>query len=202
MKRINKLLSHPDFTKNLNHLAILEKDRIYCHHDLSHLLDVARIACLLQYKKTETNLKSTILFSNEIIYASALLHDLGRVLQYEQGLPHEIAGLMLAQKILIDCDFTKSEQVLILDAIQFHRKDPNLFFDTTENKEKKEILKHPIVRQLNISLHSENKKVNYLEDIFETVEELKNKIISKKSNDTFHNYSCYSCSNSFRNLFV
>ncbi len=140
MKRINKLLSHPDFTKNLNHLAILEKDRIYCRHDLSHLLDVARIACLLQYKKAETNLKSTILFSDEIIYAAALLHDLGRVLQYEQGLPHETAGLVLAKKILIDCDFTKSEQVLILDAIQFHRKNPNLFSDDIEDKEKEEIL--------------------------------------------------------------
>lgn len=34
-----------------------------------------------------------------------------------------------------------------------------------------------MVRQINISLHSENKKVNYLQDIFETVDKLKDKII-------------------------
>lgn len=120
MKRINQLLHHSDFIQTLEKLEILEADRIYCHHGLSHLLDVARIACLLQYNQKE-EIKE--LFSMEIIYASALLHDIGRVLQYEQGLPHETAGLLLAQKILNECNFTKSEQNLILKAILFHRKE-------------------------------------------------------------------------------
>ena len=124
MERINRLLHHPDFSENLKRLDILEMNRIYCRHGLPHLLDVARIACLLQYKKKET-FESAILFSDEIIYAAALLHDLGRVFEYEQALPHETAGLELAEIILNDCSFTKSEQSLILDAIQFHRKNPD-----------------------------------------------------------------------------
>lgn len=139
MKRINQLLHHPVFTDHLDRLAQLEKDRIYCCHGLSHLLDTARIACLLQYQKgndpqeaEKTEELSTISTKNspkesafpvEIIYAAALLHDIGRVLQYEQGLPHETAGLAAAKQILTDCSFTAHEQALILDAIQFHRRD-------------------------------------------------------------------------------
>lgn len=139
MKRINQLLHHPVFIDHLDRLAQLEKDRIYCCHGLSHLLDTARIACLLQYQKgnapqeaEKTEKLSTISKKNppkessfpvEIIYAAALLHDIGRVLQYEQGLPHETAGLAAAKQILTDCSFTAHEQALVLDAIQFHRRD-------------------------------------------------------------------------------
>lgn len=121
MKRINQLLHHPVFTGHLDRLAQLEKDRIYCCHGLSHLLDTARIACLLQYQKGNVPPKESA-FPVEIIYAAALLHDIGRVLQYEQGLPHETAGLAAAKQILTDCCFTAHEQALILDVIQFHRK--------------------------------------------------------------------------------
>lgn len=122
MQRINKLLQHPAFIENLNRLNALEADRTYCRHGLSHLLDVARIALILQYQEqNSTDNRCAAPFSEETIYAAALLHDIGRVLQYEQGLPHETAGLCLARQILQDCSFTKTEQALILDAIQFHR---------------------------------------------------------------------------------
>lgn len=141
MERINRLLHHPSFQENLTRLEQLEADRIYCCHGLSHLLDTARLACLLQYQNNESNSQqaaqkpklstearantpSTMCnIPNEVIYAAALLHDIGRVLQYEQGLPHETAGLAIAELILKDCGFTKSERLLILDAIQFHRRD-------------------------------------------------------------------------------
>lgn len=122
MERVNQILHHSKFIENLNRLETLEADRIYCHHGLSHLLDVARLASLLQYKKKENKPSNTFSFPDEIIYAAALLHDIGRVLQYEQGISHETAGLKLAEQILKDCGFTKSEQMFILDAIQFHRK--------------------------------------------------------------------------------
>jgi HD superfamily phosphodiesterase len=128
MKRINQLLHHPDFTGTINRLETLEHDRIYCRHGLSHLLDTARIATLLQYQDIQTSPasspehdKAAQSIDLELIYAAALLHDIGRVLQYEQNLPHETAGLPLAEKILKDCDFTVSEQALILNAILFHR---------------------------------------------------------------------------------
>ena len=148
MTRINTLLHHKDFTEALHRLNELEADRIYCRHGLSHLLDTARIACLLQYEQLEHYSQPAALsqdlstknnqdtpspvykIETELIYAAALLHDLGRILQYEQNLPHETAGLPLAKKLLTDCGFTTSEQELILGSIQFHRNSKK---DTAQN---------------------------------------------------------------------
>ncbi len=65
----------------------------------------------------------------------------------------------------------------ILDLCQKYNKQVNITTNGTLIKEKLGELKHPVVRQINLSLHSENKKENYLEEIFETVDELKDKII-------------------------
>lgn len=65
----------------------------------------------------------------------------------------------------------------ILDLCQKYNKKVNITTNGTLLKERQQELKHPIVRQINLSLHSENKKENYLEEIFETVNYLKDKII-------------------------
>lgn len=65
----------------------------------------------------------------------------------------------------------------ILDLCQKYNKKVNITTNGTLLKEKQEELNHPVVRQINLSLHSENKKENYLEEIFETVDKLKGKII-------------------------
>ena len=65
----------------------------------------------------------------------------------------------------------------LLDIAEKYNKQVNITTNGTLLKDKKELLKHPSIRQINISLHSENNKDNYLEDIIETIEELKNKII-------------------------
>ena len=65
----------------------------------------------------------------------------------------------------------------ILDLCHKYQKYVNITTNGTLLKDKKELLKHPAIRQINISLHSENEKENYLEDIFTTVDNLKNKII-------------------------
>lgn len=65
----------------------------------------------------------------------------------------------------------------ILDLCERYHKKVNITTNGTLLRKKQEVLKHSIVRQINISLHSENQKNNYLEDIFQTVEELKDKII-------------------------
>ena len=57
------------------------------------------------------------------------------------------------------------------------KKKVKITLNGTLLKERKIELNHPAVRQINISLHSENKKENYLEEIFETVDKLKEKII-------------------------
>lgn len=65
----------------------------------------------------------------------------------------------------------------ILDLCQKHHKKVNITTNGTLLKEKQQELKNQVVRQINISLHSENQKENYLEDIFQTVDNLKDKIV-------------------------
>lgn len=65
----------------------------------------------------------------------------------------------------------------ILDLCQKYHKKVNITTNGTLLKERQKELSHPIVRQINISLHSENKKENYLEEIFATVDKLKDKIV-------------------------
>jgi len=57
---------------------------------------VARISYLMILEKR-------LPVSKDIIYATALLHDLGRADQYEKGISHEEAGAILAEEILTDC---------------------------------------------------------------------------------------------------
>jgi len=52
---------------------------------------------------------------------------------------------------------------------KYHKK-VTITTNGTLLKERKSILKSPCVRQINISLHSENNKENYLEDIFKVVD--------------------------------
>ena len=65
----------------------------------------------------------------------------------------------------------------LLDLADKYHKHVNITTNGTLLLEKTDILKHKAVRQINISLHSENKKENYLEDINNFVENLKDKII-------------------------
>ena len=65
----------------------------------------------------------------------------------------------------------------ILDLAYKYNKHVNITTNGTLLKEKIDILNHKAVRQINISLHSENNKENYLDDIYNVVENLKEKII-------------------------
>ena len=45
-----------------------------------------------------------------VIYAIGLLHDIGRVEQYEKGIGHHIASFNIAKEILKDIDFKEEEK--------------------------------------------------------------------------------------------
>ena len=49
-----------------------------------------------------------------------MLHDIGRFVEYEQGLPHPLESSKLAKEILIDCKFEEEEIRWILEAIREH----------------------------------------------------------------------------------
>ena len=92
MERVNQILQHTLYQSCRRQIDEKEKDRIFCGHDMGHLLDVARLAWIF-------NLEANQEISKERIYAAALLHDIGRHIQYENGTPHQIAGLPIAEQI-------------------------------------------------------------------------------------------------------
>lgn len=116
MERIDQIINHTEFQKHLFNIMELEQDRLFCKHQMSHFLSVARIAMLI---KEEEKLS----VDKELIYAAALLHDIGRGLQYETGMPHEQASAEIAIGILEDCLFNNFEISEITKAILNHR-DP------------------------------------------------------------------------------
>ncbi|MBZ4644922.1 MAG: uncharacterized protein PWR27_862 [Petroclostridium sp.] len=118
MKRIAKILENPQYIDYLNRNAEAEKDRVFCHHDLCHAVDVARVAYIMV-------LENRLMIKKDIIYAAALLHDIGRWKEYAQGLDHAEVSAQLAVDILIDSGFNSEERDFILRAIRDHRKDGN-----------------------------------------------------------------------------
>lgn len=114
MDRLSRIWEHPLFQESLHTIETLEQDRIFCGHDRSHLFDVARIAYI-------ENLEEQMNIPKHLIYSAALLHDIGRHLQYQQGIPHHEASAQIAEKILPDCGFSQEETQLILEAILSHR---------------------------------------------------------------------------------
>ncbi|GAA0120796.1 MAG: HD domain-containing protein [Clostridium argentinense] len=121
-ERINKILNNEDFIKYVNELKILEEERKFCRHGIDHSLDVARI---MYIKSLEENLN----INKDIIYGAALLHDLGRVLQYKENIEHHKGSSIIAKDILIHCGYKEKEIEEILIAIENHRnnnKETNL----------------------------------------------------------------------------
>ena len=65
----------------------------------------------------------------------------------------------------------------ILDLCEKYHKKVNITTNATLLKAKEKILSHPAIRQINLSVHSENQEKNYLEEIFEVTDKLKEKNI-------------------------
>lgn len=114
MKRIDKILNHDLYVRYTERTNEYEKERVFCRHNMEHFLAVARIAQIL-------NLKKKLKIKKAYVYAAALLHDIGRFKQYEDGTPHEKVSAALAPQILAECGFHEKETDVIIDAIRNHR---------------------------------------------------------------------------------
>ena len=110
MDRVNQIWNHPLYQNELNKLQLLETDREFCRHTPEHFLDVARLAYI---RALEENAP----VSKELIYCTALLHDIGRARQYEDGTPHDEAGAAIAGQILNELGFSMEEVEAIIAAI-------------------------------------------------------------------------------------
>lgn len=133
MNRVNCILKDNDFKIYQAKNQEREINRVFCHHDMNHLLDVCRVAWIL-------NLEENLGISKEIIYAAGLLHDIGRWQEYDTGKDHAEVSSELATPILQRCGFKDTECEEIIDAIANHR-----------NKEHKNNLNRIIYRSDKIS---------------------------------------------------
>ncbi len=114
MNRVNRIIRHPLWRTYVDEIERLEGERRFCRHGIDHLLHVARLAYL-------ENLENGMQIGKEQIYAAALLHDIGRSLEYTEGIPHEEAGFSLSQAILPQCGFGGGGAEEILRAVRSHR---------------------------------------------------------------------------------
>lgn len=122
MQNTNLILNLPMVQEKLENLRKLEDERIYCRHDLSHFFDVARICYILC-------LENRLPVNKDMVYTTAILHDLGREDQLTLGIDHDIASVEFAGLCLEHTDFTSEEKEQILHAIGHHRsKEGGLSF--------------------------------------------------------------------------
>ena len=100
MYRLNEVVHHWIYQDYYGRIKRLEKERIFCCHQMPHFLDVARIAYI-------KNLEENLGFEKDVIYTAAVLHDIAK--EILTTLP-EVA------------QFTEEEQQQILRAIRGHRR--------------------------------------------------------------------------------
>lgn len=149
MKRVDAILTDPSFLKRIDAIEEGEADRVYCKHGMEHILSVARIAYELymelyidwldnEWHHTDMVKDETINEMNddiernfwnkeymkEIIYSTALLHDIGRCSKYEETMSHREAGPIIARPILERTGFTYGEIGNICEAIKLHGTVP------------------------------------------------------------------------------
>lgn len=116
MENVNIILNNKKYKQALKKIEEYEKDREFCNHTIEHFIDVSRIAYIMV-------LEEKLSVSKEVIYAIGLLHDIGRVRQYEEGIHHDIASVEMSREILKETSFTEQEIHIILNAIANHRKE-------------------------------------------------------------------------------
>ena len=116
MENINIILNNKEYKQALEKLSEYEKNREFCNHTIEHFIDVSRIAYIMV-------LEEKLSVSKEVIYAIGLLHDIGRVKQYEEGIHHDIASVEMSKEILKETSFTDKEINIILNGIANHRKE-------------------------------------------------------------------------------
>ncbi|MCM1272496.1 MAG: HD domain-containing protein [Clostridium sp.] len=116
MDKIKKILNNERYQYYVNYIETMETDRNYCLHGMEHSLDVARIAYII-------SLEHNMGIDKELIYAMALLHDIGRAEEYKDGSPHHQAGVDIAGDILDEAGFSESDRNRICRAIACHKNE-------------------------------------------------------------------------------
>ena len=145
MPRLNAVWNHPLYQKYYRENEKIEHDREFCCHQITHLLDVARIA-----------------------YIKNLEAGLGIDKEYTDKIPHEIAGEKIAGEILDTLSekdaFSEAERAWILEAVRGHRRKCNgmsevarLFYEC--DKRSRNCFACPVKEQCNWSEEEKNMEI-------------------------------------------
>ena len=113
MDRVNAILANEEYKDWMEQIRTSEKERRFCCHGIDHCLDVARIGMLM-------NREEKLGLEPELIYAAALLHDIGRAVSYQTSEEHHLASVRNSRSILLATGFSGKETELILEAISKH----------------------------------------------------------------------------------
>ena len=116
MERYNLIVQDELYIDLLKRLEVAEADRIFCRHGIGHLLDVARIAYIMV-------LECGADYSKDVVYAAGLLHDIGRLAQYETGVGHHEAGVPIVKDIMGRCGYSQEEIAIVCEAVGAHRRE-------------------------------------------------------------------------------
>lgn len=133
-----------------------EAERIYCHHELEHGLDVCRIAWIMYledvisddtfeenmidppagYPTMEGMCDTDLLRARreeikDRFYVVGLLHDIGRSIQYRTGEHHSTAGAELTGQILSEIEYPEDRIRETVDFIRDHHGRQNIYTDKT-----------------------------------------------------------------------
>ncbi|MDD4371320.1 MAG: HD domain-containing protein [Anaerostipes sp.] len=114
MERYQRIIQHELYKNAYESIYRAEENREFCHHDMEHFLAVARLTYIFV-------LEQNLPMSKDIVYALGFLHDIGRCKEYENGTPHEEAGIEIAREILPACGYNQEECSMILQIIGDHR---------------------------------------------------------------------------------
>lgn len=114
----NRILVNETYRTELDTLRKLEKDRVFCGHDIEHFLDVARITMIICMEKG-------IDVMPDLIYSASLLHDIGRSREYTENIPHHVAGKETAEKILDEVGCCEDMKEKIISLILNHSNREN-----------------------------------------------------------------------------
>ena len=114
MDRVDRIIYNDEYRRLMETVRNKETDRIFCRHGFEHCLDVARIAYIM-------NIEQGYAIDREIIYAAALLHDVGRADPDDTGRKHHELSVEYAGRILEQCGFSTQENEQICDSIGSHK---------------------------------------------------------------------------------
>ncbi len=110
---MEEVLTHPKYAAYLSRLTELEKDRKFCKHDEIHFFEVYDLMSAL-------NEQNACGYTDAMLFACAYFHDIGRVLEYEEGISHNEASAALCREILLSLGWNENEIEEVCGAILSH----------------------------------------------------------------------------------